>query len=81
MDVRSAFVCFLFDLILSVPVNNFSVMSGRVFLGLTSTKQGLMCLAQVHNTVALVRFEPATRRPQVNSTTEPLRSLSTMDMP
>ena len=26
------FVC-LFDLILYVPVNNFSVMSGRVFLG------------------------------------------------
>ena len=34
----------LFDLILYVPVNNFSVMSGQVFLGWTSTKQGLMCL-------------------------------------
>ena len=31
-------VC-LFDLVLYVPVNNFSVMSGRVFLGLASTKQ------------------------------------------
>ena len=34
------FVC-LIDLILYVPVNNFSVMSGQVFLGLTSTKQGI----------------------------------------
>ena len=33
------FFC-LFDLILYVPVNNFSVMSGRVSLGRTSTKQG-----------------------------------------
>ena len=32
------FVCLI--LILYVPVNNFSVMSGRVFLGWTSTKQG-----------------------------------------
>ena len=32
-------VC-LFDLILSIPVINFSVISGRVFLGWTSTKQG-----------------------------------------
>ena len=30
----------LFDLILYVPVINFSVMLGRVFLGWTSTKQG-----------------------------------------
>ena len=28
-----------FGLILYVPVNSFSVMSGQVFLGLTSTKQ------------------------------------------
>ena len=32
-----------FDLIHHVPVNNFSVMLGWVFLGCTSTKQGLMC--------------------------------------
>ena len=38
----------LFDLILYVPVSNFSVMSGRVFLGWNSTKQGFMCLAQGH---------------------------------
>ena len=31
---------FFFYLILYVPVNMFSVMSGWVFLGLTSTKQG-----------------------------------------
>ena len=28
------------------PINNFSVKQGRVFLGWTSTKLGLMCLAQ-----------------------------------
>ena len=36
----------LFDLIPYVRVNNLSVTSGRVFLGWTSTKLGLMCLAQ-----------------------------------
>ena len=35
----------LLDWILYIPVNNFSVMSEWVFLGLTSTKQRLMCLA------------------------------------
>ena len=33
------------------PVNNFSVMSGLVFLGWTSTKQRIKCRAQGHNTV------------------------------
>ena len=33
-------------------------MSGRVFLGWTSTKQGLMCLAQGNNAVPPVRLEP-----------------------
>ena len=33
-DVRQGTLfCFLFDLILYVPVNSFSVISGRVFLG------------------------------------------------
>ena len=50
----------LFDLILYVSVNNFSVMSRWVFLGFTSTKQGLMCLAQGHSTMTLMRLEPAT---------------------
>ena len=49
----------LFDLILYVPVNNFSVLSGRVFLGWTRTKQGFMCLTQGHNIVTPVRLEPA----------------------
>ena len=46
-----------------------------------STKQGLMCLAQGHNAVVLVRLEPATPRSQVkHSTTEPLRSQSQVDL-
>ena len=51
-------------LILYVPVqvNNYSVMSGlfSVFLGLTSTKQSIKCLAPGHNTVPLVRLKPVT---------------------
>ena len=35
---------FLFDLILYIPVNNFSVMSGWVFPDWTSTKQGYVLL-------------------------------------
>ena len=55
--VGNIFIC-LFDLILYDPVNNFSVMLGWVFLGWTSTKQGLMCLAQGHNTLTPVRLNP-----------------------
>ena len=66
----------LFDLILYVPVNNLSVTSERVFPGWTSTKLGLMCLAQGNNTVTPVRLEPAALRSRVkHSTAEPLRSL------
>ena len=62
----------LFDLILYVPANDFSVMSGRVFLSLTSTKQGLMCLAQGHHQRSDAG-EPATPQSQVkHSITEPL---------
>ena len=39
LEIPHLNVC-LFDLILYVPVNNFSVMSGQVVLGRTSTKQG-----------------------------------------
>ena len=59
-------ICKIFDgvisfgLILYVPLDNFSVMLGRVFLGLTSTKQRIKCLAQGHNRVSPVRLEPAT---------------------
>ena len=64
----------LFDLILYVPVKSFPVMSGQVFLGLTSTKQRIKCLAQEHHTVAPMRLLPATPRSQVkHSTTEPPR--------
>ena len=62
----------LFDLILYVSVNNFSVMSGGVFLGWTSTKQGLMCLAQGYNAVPPVRLKPTMPRSRVkHNTTEP----------
>ena len=65
-----------FYLILYAPVNNISVMLGRVFLGWTNTKQGLMCLAQGHNAVTPVRLEPTALRSRVkHSTSEPLRSL------
>ena len=65
----------LFDLILYVPVNNFSVR--LVFLGLTSTKQDLILLAKGHNAVTLVKLEPATPRPRVQHfSTEPLSSIS-----
>ena len=40
------------------PNNNLSVIKGQVFLGWTSTKLGLMCLAQGHNAVMLVRLDP-----------------------
>ena len=56
-----------------VPVNNFSVMSGQVFLGWTSTRQRIKCLAHGRNTVTL----PAVRSfdPQSNALpTETLRS-------
>ena len=68
-------VC-LFDLILYVPVNISSVMSGRVLLGYTSTKQGLVSLAQGHNAMTPVMLEPAALRSRFkHSTTEQLRSL------
>ena len=40
-----------------------------------STKQGFVCLAQVHNAVPLMRLKPATPRSRVkHSTTEPQHS-------
>ena len=55
------------------PINNLSVIKGRVFLGWTSTKLGLMCLAQGHNAVTLVRLELAAPRSRVkHSTTKPM---------
>ena len=43
----------LISMILYVPINNFSVMSGWVFLGWTSTKQQIKFIAQGHNTLSL----------------------------
>ena len=58
------------------PINNLSVIKRRVFLGWTSTKLGIMCLAQGHNAVTPVRLKPVAPRSRVkHSTTEPLRSL------
>ena len=57
----------LFDLILYVSVNNLSVMSGQVFLCLTSTKLWLMCLAQGHKAVTPKRVKPVTLRSRVKT--------------
>ena len=60
-----------------LPINNLSVIKGRVFLGWTSTKLGLICLAQGHNAVRPVRLEPAAPSSWVkHSTTEPLCALN-----
>ena len=56
----------LFDLILYVSVNSFSVTLGWVFLSWTSTKQGLMCYAQGYNTMPPVGLKSATPRSRVN---------------
>ena len=63
-----------FDLILYEPVNKFSVMSVWVFLGLTSIKLKLMCLAQGHNTVKRVRLNPSPHSQDTHSTTEALHT-------
>ena len=47
------------------PSQPYSIMSGLVFLGWTSIKLGLMCLAQGHNTMTPVRLELATLQSQV----------------
>ena len=76
LDYKLAAICKLFDFIFYVPINIFSVMSGLVFLGWTSTKQRIKCLADWNNSVPLVRLEPATPQSQVkHSTTESPRSL------
>ena len=57
------------------PINNLTGMSGQSFLGLISTKLGLMCLAQGHNALTPVRLEAAALLSGVkHSTTEPLHS-------
>ena len=67
---------FLFGFILYVPVNSFSVMPGWIFLGWTSTKQGIKCLAQGHSLVTPVKLESAIPGSRVKlSTIEPPRSM------
>ena len=65
-------LCILYVCLLR-PSQQFSVTSGR-FLGLTNPKQWIECLelAQGHNTVPLMKLEPATPRSQVerHSSTE-----------
>ena len=74
MTIAVVWDIILFDLILYIPVNNFSVILGHLFLGLTSAKQGLKCLVQGHNVVTSVILELATLGSQVkHSTNEPLR--------
>ena len=54
---------------------------GWIFLGRTSTKLGLMCLAQGYNAVTPMRLEPVAPRSQVkHSSTEPLLSLKKNSM-
>ena len=43
------------------PSQQFFSHVGQVFLGLTSTKQGLMCLAQGYNAVSPIRLKLATK--------------------
>ena len=57
----------LVGLILHVPINNFAVMPRRVFLGRTSTKQRVKCLAQGYSIMT----------PPVVSLTNKLNSLPT----
>ena len=64
------------------PINNLSDIKGRVYLGWTSAKLGLMCLAQGHNAVTPVNLEPAAPRSRVkHSTTEPLHQQITEEDP
>ena len=57
------------------PSQYVSIMSEQVFLGSTSTRQWLMCLAEGHNAVPLLRLEPTTLWSQFKHyTTEPIRS-------
>ena len=63
-----------FDLILYVPLTIFQLCLDESSWVETSTKLGLMCLAQGHNAVTPVWLEPAASRFRaMHSTTEPLR--------
>ena len=55
MPPRSSQMFFVLNLY--VTINIFSVMSGRVFLGCTSTKQRIQFLAQGYNAMPPVRLD------------------------
>ena len=72
--VVNLFSCFVLSaLILYVPVNNFSAMSGWVFLSWTSTEQRIKSLTEGYNAVPSVRLNSCAW--VKHSITEPLRSL------
>ena len=58
----------LFDLMIFIPVNNFSVMP-ECFPNWTSTKERIKRLIQGHNTVPLESLEPATKWSKVKHCT------------
>ena len=61
----------LFDFILYIPVNNFQLCRDG-----SSWVEPLMCLAQGHSPVTLLRLEPATPRSRVkHSTTDQATAL------
>ena len=59
-------ICFCLNWFLR-PISNLSVIKGWVFLGWTSTKLGLICLAQGHNTLTPVRLKPAAPRSRAST--------------
>ena len=62
--------CFcMFGLNRYLPVNNFSVTSGRISLGWTSIKQWKKCLAQGHNTSDSTGVEAQNSNPSISSLT------------
>ena len=71
---QSIHPCSLFELLLYIQVNNFSVMLLH-FLNWTSNKQRIKCLTEGHNTEALMWLEPGTPRSQVKHSTLSYRAL------
>ena len=59
----------LFVLIIYIPVNNFSVMSGHIFPGWTNTKQRIKCLCSRTQCNASSEARTATPRSRVKHST------------
>ena len=75
-DVAVLMTVFLFYLMHYIPVNNCSVMSERVFLGWTSTKQWIRNVSRTHHSDS-VGGEARTSNPSIprlTLQTEPLHS-------